>query len=190
MEKINFIIAKNLTELRKKNKLTQMELAEKLNYSDKAVSKWEKGESFPGIEVFYKISKLYNVSLDYIIGESTAKPQKITTAKIRKNRSIITLLSIIAVWLTAYVLYVFPNILGNYKPWILFCWACPASLVVALVFDIIWHNKRFMFIFMSALMWTVLICFCLQFINYNIWMILGIGVPLQIAVLLWARLVK
>ena len=47
MEKLNFIIAKNLSELRRKNKLTQLEVAEKLNYSDKAVSKWEQGESLP-----------------------------------------------------------------------------------------------------------------------------------------------
>ena len=49
MEKLNFIIAKNLSELRRKNKLTQLEVAEKLNYSDKAVSKWEQGEALPGI---------------------------------------------------------------------------------------------------------------------------------------------
>ena len=58
MEKLNFIIAKNLSELRRKNKLTQLEVAEKLNYSDKAVSKWEQGESLPGIEVLYKLAKL------------------------------------------------------------------------------------------------------------------------------------
>ena len=68
MDKLNFIIAKNLSELRKRNRLTQAELAEKLNYSDKAVSKWEKGESLPGVEVLYKLSKLYGVSLDYIVG--------------------------------------------------------------------------------------------------------------------------
>ena len=65
MEKLNFIIAKNLSELRRKNKLTQLEVAEKLNYSDKAVSKWEQGESLPGIEVLYKLAKLYGVSMDY-----------------------------------------------------------------------------------------------------------------------------
>ncbi|MFQ8954332.1 MAG: helix-turn-helix domain-containing protein [Oscillospiraceae bacterium] len=58
MEKLNFIIAKNLSELRRKNKLTQLEVAEKLNYSDKAVSKWEQGESLPGIEVLYACQAL------------------------------------------------------------------------------------------------------------------------------------
>ena len=63
MENLNFMIGKNLQILRKKNSLTQAELAEKLNYSDKAISKWEKGESLPPIEVFYKLSQLYGVVL-------------------------------------------------------------------------------------------------------------------------------
>ena len=63
MEKLNLIIAKNLSELRRQNKLTQLEVAEKLNYSDKAVSKWEQGESLPGIEVLYKLAKLYGDSI-------------------------------------------------------------------------------------------------------------------------------
>ena len=69
MENLNLIIAKNLTALRKKNKLTQIELAKLLSYSDKAISKWENGESVPSVDVLYRISKIYNVSLDFIVGE-------------------------------------------------------------------------------------------------------------------------
>ena len=79
MENLNLTIGKKLLYLRKKNKLTQAELAEKLNYSDKAISKWEKGESLPPVEVFYNISKFYGVSLDYIIGDETIDPQPIKT---------------------------------------------------------------------------------------------------------------
>ena len=85
MDKLNFIIAKNLSELRKKNRLTQLELAEKLNYSDKAVSKWEQGESLPGIEVLCKLSKLYGVSLDYIVGEDAAKSSPIPSERKKYN---------------------------------------------------------------------------------------------------------
>jgi transcriptional regulator with XRE-family HTH domain len=51
MRDVRQIIADNLIELRKVNKLTQLELAEKLNYSDKAISKWERGESLPDVEI-------------------------------------------------------------------------------------------------------------------------------------------
>ena len=188
MDKLNYIVAKNLSDLRKRNGLTQAELAEKLNYSDKAVSKWEKGESLPGIEVLYKLGELYGVSLDYIAGRESAKP--ILPRHLRKKYNIITLLSVLCVWLTATVIYIFCNIFAGLKPWITFCWAVPVSLIVTVVFDVIWHRKRLFFLIVSALMWSLLLCFCLQFLNYNIWIILGIGVPLQAAALLWWRLVK
>ena len=188
MDNLNYIVSKNLSDLRKKNGLTQLELAEKLNYSDKAVSKWENGESLPGVEVLYKLSKLYGVSLDFIVGEETVKTA--TAPKARRKYNIITLLSVLAVWLLATVIYIFCEIFAEIKPWLAFCWAVPASFVVTLVFDVIWHRKKLFFLIVSLLMWSLLLCFCLQFLNYNIWIILGIGVPLQAGALLWWRLVK
>ena len=191
MEKLNFIIAKNLSELRRKNKLTQLEVAEKLNYSDKAVSKWEQGESLPGIEVLYKLAKLYGVSMDYIVGEKEVKPSRAAFGGLtHKRKRIITLLSVLGVWLFATVFYIFFNIFAHANLWTLFCWAVPASFVVSIVFDAVWHKRRFLFLIISAFIWSLLLCFCLQFVNYNIWQILGIGIPLQLAVLLSAWLVK
>lgn len=188
MDELNYIVAKKLSELRKKNKLTQLELAEKLNYSDKAVSKWEKGESLPGVEVLYKLSKLYGVSIDYIVGGKTEAPPPAPAEK--KKHNIITLLSVLAVWLIVTVIYIFCDIFADMKPWIAFCWAVPASLIVTLIFDVIWHRSRLFFLIVSLLMWSLLLCFCLQFVSYNIWIILGIGIPLQAAAFLWWRLVK
>ena len=66
---LNEIISKNLIELRKKNKLTQLELAEKLDFSNKSISKWESGEAIPNIEILMKLAKLYDVNLDYFVNE-------------------------------------------------------------------------------------------------------------------------
>ena len=121
MEKLNLIIAKNLSELRRQNKLTQLEVAEKLNYSDKAVSKWEQGESLPGIEVLYKLAKLYGVSMDYIVGEEQAKPARVTSGGLtQKRKRIITLLSVLGVWLllpcfTYFSIYLRISIYGPYS---------------------------------------------------------------------------
>ena len=60
------IISKNITCLRKKNKMTQGELADKLFYSNKAVSKWERGESLPDAEMLQKIADLFNVPIEYL----------------------------------------------------------------------------------------------------------------------------
>ena len=190
MDSLNTIIAKNLTDLRKKHKLTQLELAEKLNYSDKAVSKWEQGESLPGIEVLHRLSRLYEVSLDYITGDCKEPPKAQATRNIKTGRAIITLLCVLAVWFVATVCYTLFNIFGGYQLWILFCWCVPASLTVALIFDVIWHERKGFFFLVSTLVWSLLLTFCLQFMQHDIWVILGIGAPAQVGVFLWAWLAK
>ena len=106
MENLNEIIGKKLLYLRKRNKLTQAELAEKLCYSDKAISKWEKGESLPSVEVFYKISKLYGVSLDYIIGDEVVIPHPIKNDDKKRIYVSITNLAVVGVWFVALLLFV------------------------------------------------------------------------------------
>ena len=64
MKDIKQIIADNLVSLRKQNKLTQNELAEKLNYSDNTISRWEKAEITPSVETLVQISEIYNIPLE------------------------------------------------------------------------------------------------------------------------------
>ena len=70
MEDIKPIIAKNITALRQGAKMTQIELAERLNYSDKSVSKWERAESLPDITVLKAIADMFEVPLDYLVREN------------------------------------------------------------------------------------------------------------------------
>ncbi len=190
MENLNFIIGKNLQILRKKNKMTQAELAEKLNYSDKAVSKWEKGESLPNIEVFYKIAKLYDTSLDDIVGEEKIKPHAIETLDMKKRYLHITLLSILAVWLVALVLFVFLHIFAGKYYFMCFAWSVPVSLIVSVVFDAVWNKCKILFWILSGLVWSLLLCVAGQLWHLNIWEILLIGIPLQIGIIIWSKMVK
>lgn len=57
-----------LLELRKKNELTQGELAEKLFVTRQAVSRWESGEATPNIETLKSLSKIFNVSINTLLG--------------------------------------------------------------------------------------------------------------------------
>lgn len=190
MEKLNFIISKNLATLRRKNKLTQVQLAEKLNYSDKAISKWEKGESLPSVEVLHTLCKLYGVSMDYIVGDEKKEPKIIETADLKKRYLNITLLSILAVWFIALVLFVSFDIFAHKDYFIIFAWAVPASTIVAVIFDAIWNKTKGLFWLLTLLVWSLLLCAALQFLSFNIWKILLIGIPLQIAIYLWSRLAK
>ena len=67
MKDIKPTIAKNLSFFRKQSGLTQAELAEKLNYSDKAVSRWEHGDTLPDINVLYQLCDFYGIDMTYIV---------------------------------------------------------------------------------------------------------------------------
>lgn len=190
MENLNIIIGKKLLYLRKKNKLTQAELAEKLNYSDKAVSKWEKGESLPPVEVFYNISKLYGVSLDYIIGDETIDPQPIKNSDRKRIYLNITHLALVTVWFVALLLFVLFDIITHTSQWMVFAWSVTTSFAVGIVFDCIWHKRKGLFWLVSLFIWSLLLCFALQFMTFNIWKILLVGIPIQIAVFICSRMVR
>ena len=69
MQNLKPVIAKNISNLRQKNNMTQGDLASKLNYSDKAVSKWERAESIPDIAVLKELADLFDVTLDYLVND-------------------------------------------------------------------------------------------------------------------------
>ena len=69
MDDLRQLIGKNLTELRKRKGLTQLKLAEMFNYTDRAVSKWESGESLPQIDKVMEICELFKITADELLNE-------------------------------------------------------------------------------------------------------------------------
>lgn len=193
MKEIKQIVADNLTELRKKNKLTQAELAQKLNYSDKAVSKWERGEALPDIEVLSNLCILYHVNLDYLIHDDHTK-KEITYANYdktkAKNHFIITLLSCAIVWAIAISFYIVLSVIFTNYYWVIYIWALPITFIVLIVFNAIWGTRTLTFVFTSFLVWTMILSIYLQFFSYNIWTLWLMGIPSQTAIILWSRLKK
>ena len=191
MEDIRQILADNLTKLRKANNYTQIELGKKLGYTDKAVSKWEQGDTVPDIETLKKLSDLYHVSIDSLLDESPIET-KINTKeknKIITNKIIITLMSITLVWATALILFTL-GVLGaepTYE-WKLFIWALPITFIVILIFNSVWGRARYNYAISSGLMWMVLLAFHLQLQRDYMWMIYLLGIPGQIAIILASQL--
>ena len=186
MENLKNILAQNLVKLRKASNMTQSELAEKLSYSDKAVSKWEIGESLPDIEILYEISKLYNVTIDELLSEEV----KINhTKKLKtKMRFIISLISSLLVWLIATIVFVFLVWLNPDKErqWLVFIYAIPVSSIVVLVFNSIWGNKMLNCLIVSVLMWTIILSIFLTVPKFdNSYLIFFIAIPVQIIILCW-----
>lgn len=195
MEDLKPIIAKNIADLRTSQGLTQIELAEKLNYSDKAVSKWERAESLPDIAVLKEIADLFQVPLDYLVNKEhpVAQEESRQTSKRRThNHGFITGISIILVWLVATCIFVITDITisGIRAHWLAFVYAVPVSMIVWLVLNSIWFNQRRNFLIISFLVWTVLGAFYLTMllVGFNIWEIFILGIPGQIIIYMWSRL--
>lgn len=195
MDNIKHTVSKNIVALRTKEKMTQTELAEKLNYSDKAISKWERGESLPDITVLKEIADLFSVSLDYLVGNEKIEaeaPSKPAPAPSRKNRRIITTMSILLVWLIAAFCFVIgfgvDDAIAHY--WLFFVYAVPVSLVLLLIFNSIWFKPRNNYMIISFLMWSVLILIFLNMMAFSIVkpMLFLLGIPGQLIIFLWSRL--
>lgn len=199
---INEIIGKNLADLRKKNNMTQREVAYKLDFSDKSVSKWESGESMPSVDVLCKLAKLYSVKLDYFVTEEHENNEDVVeeapapvpviqnVSRYRYSRLIISLLSILVVWLAAVCLFVFTQ-QDIPVMWVVFIWAIPASFVLAIIFNSLWGKVSHTFVYISLLLWTALGGVFVQLVLCDIifWQVFLIGAPLQLAVVLAANLV-
>ena len=190
MENIKDIIAINLSNLRNKANMTQSELAQKLNYSDKSISKWEHGETTPPIDVLKSLADLFGVSLDYLV---TYNPDdnydKKYTPKVNlPNKLLITLLSVSIVWIIATMLFVYSSFFNMARPWLLFIISVPISTIILLIFNCIWGKRSFTFIILSILLWTLLASIYLCLLNYNPWIIFIIGAPLQVSIILWSQL--
>ena len=185
------IVGKNITRLRKAANLTQLELAEKLNYSDKSISKWEQGNGIPDVRILMQLADLFGVSLDDLVREHEEKEVLPKTARLR-NRVLTVILSSGLCWLVAVCCFVLLGIFwGDYEgmrwKWLSFVFAIPASAVVVIVFSTIWRWKWTRIIAISTLVWTALGCVYLvaYACGQNIWLIFLIGIPLQLLTLFY-----
>lgn len=180
-------VAQNIFYLRTQNKMTQLELAQKLNYSDKAISKWERGDGIPDAYVLKKISELFGVTVDYILTEHNEQERKVDTKPARKAKAMLANVIMIGIATLALLVYVILAIFDIHY-WQIFIYAVPAILIVGIVFACILKNKYMAVLSISGLMWSILLVvfFALwQYrFDYATWMILLLGIPLQVIVLL------
>lgn len=186
------IVANNIIQLRKENKLTQAELAQKLNYSDKAISKWERGESIPDIEILKKVADMFGVTIDYLVTENAEmyRGKFKIKGQNKSNQLTIALLGVCMVWLLATVVFVYSTTIseGVINPWVAFVWAVPASALILSIFNYMWGTKRLGLYAHSVFLWTCLAALYIQFLSLNIWLIFLVGIPVQVAFVLWSRI--
>lgn len=190
MRDLRPIIAKNIAKLRTDNKMTQLTLAEVLNYSDKAVSKWERAEALPDVTVLKQIADYFGVSVDYLL-EPQHKGTEVNSKELvrlrKRNRLIISLVSLIGVWvLASFVFAILMVADAPFAPWLMFIYATAVSSVVAVVFNSIWGIRKLNYLIVTLLLWSVLTSVYLTLLvvfSINIWALFIVGAPLQLILL-------
>lgn len=179
------IIAENLTMLRKKKGITQAELAEVLDYSDKAISRWEHGDTLPDINVLCELCDFYGVTLDFLVqkGDGQIK-ERIKSKKLLINNILVCALSVAIIWLVATTIFVYGNTMRGANFWVAFIWAIPVSCAVVLRLGKGWLARTAVMVIQSVFLWTLITSIVLQFMEYGLWMFYVAGVPAQVIIVL------
>lgn len=193
MRDVKTAVAKNIAKYRIKSNMTQLELAQKINYSDKAVSKWERGESLPDITALCEISDIFGIPIDALVNEeSEIKPPILKSEHDKRRRRIITYIVdgfIFAVSLLLFVLSAFlSGQFSNYS-WLYFLYALPVELLVKLVLNTVWFDKRKNYLIISLFVWSVITAVYFTFFYFagkNLYPLFFLGVPAQVIIILWS----
>lgn len=204
-EMLKQLLGANIAAYRKHNGLTQVGLAEKLNYSDKAVSKWERGESLPDVPTLVQLADLFDTTVNDLLTDPKALPEKngIVIEKMEKavektlkrkadKNSILGLCSLL-VWFVALLIFVVVSSLEIERSWMAFFYAIPANAVVMLTLRSAWHDFRWNKTLISVMVWGSLLCLYLSLVTFadiHIWKIFLLGIPGQLAIFLWFRMLR
>lgn len=174
-------IARNLTFYRKQAGHTQAELAEQLNYSDKSVSKWERGEGVPDIYVLQQIAELYRITVNDLINPQEPRPP------VKKPRLLILLLSLGLVWLAATVLFFALMLLCPTLPgkWLCFLYAVPVSGMILTVFTCLWWQLWKRCLSVSVIIWGLAVCIHLTVPLPGSFLIYVVAGVVQVIFILW-----
>lgn len=207
-EKIKKQIGANIASYRKRSSMTQAGLADKLNYSDKAVSKWERGESVPDVLTLVELAKLFGITVDDLLvdpNELPGNPSKIErvmeravekTLKRKADKPAILKLSSLVVWFVALALVVLMSLFDIKNTWMAFVYAIPTDAIVQLCLRCAWKDFRWNRYLISVIMWGGLLSIFVTILAFvdmtlwtRLWRIFLLGIPGQVAILLSFKLV-
>ncbi len=183
MDDLKKVVAGNIIKLRTSMNLTQAQLGEKLNYSDKSISKWERGESVPDVFVLKTIADMAGVTVDYIITPHDPDEEVQIEAKgPRYSRRFITLTVLAGIWALAVLVFVILWLCGIFN-WLIFVYAIPVSLITLLVLNSVWGDRSWNLYIISGLVWGIICSVYLTAIKFNWWQLFLLGIPAQIIII-------
>src|SRR5690554_844405 len=184
-EKLINQVAENIAYYRKKMNLRQFELAEKLNYSDKTISKWERAEGIPSVVVLKEICDFFGITLNDI-----TSPKKVKINYKMKKRGLIAYFYASIAFVIAVILYGIFNLLHvDFDTWKLIIYAIPVASLVLFVFSIVWNQRIETYLYLSSFIWTLALSIYISFDIANKYMFFIIAIPIHLFLLYLIRLI-
>ena len=192
MDERKATIASNLIRLRLAAGMTQAELGEKLNYSDKSISKWERGDVTADVFVLMQIAGIFGVDVDYLLKPHNEIEPAIynkPAAQSTRTTNMITLVTILGIWTMALFVFVILWICGMVV-WLVFVYAVPVSLITFLVLNSVWNGGQKNRYIIAALVLSIIATVYLTFYARNLWQLWLLAIPSLLLVFLGANIYR
>ncbi len=196
MVDLKLIIASNIIKLRTDAGMTQGDLAEKLNYSDKSVSKWERAESLPDAKVLKNMGEIFGVSMDYLFNSHDEwqpkqdKKKAEDAFKKQFNLKAVEGIAICGIWTFALFMFILFWIILDSFYWIVFFAAFPTSMLTHLILNSIWNHGRNNRMIIIILVFSILLLIYMALIKFNIWPIFLLMLPIAVILYLTSKIKK
>lgn len=190
LSELKLVMASNIIKLRTDAGMTQAELGSKLNYSDKNISKWERGESLPDAYVITQLAEIFSVSADYLLSshDSWEPPeQKVKEEAPTYSANLIMALVLLSVWTT--VLSIFVVLwLCDIIWWLIFIIALPVSLVALIIMACAFKLTENLQHIIAAFVLSIFVLLYFMFPETNPWQLFLIAAPAEAIVYLSCNL--
>ena len=188
LEELKLVAAGNLINLRTASGMTQAELGAKLNYSDKSISKWERGEAIPDAYVLTQMAELFGVSVDYILSshtdwEPTVAPED-PKRDVVYSTSVITAIAVLGVWTLALTAFVTLWLAVDQVRWEIFVAAFPVSVLTLMVLMCVFKRTRRLKFIVALFVLSLFVALYLLLLHINPWQIFLIAVLAEAIVFL------
>ena len=204
-EKLKTRIGTNIAMYRKNAGLTQAGLAAILNYSDKAISKWERGESIPDVITLLTLAEQFEITVNDLLADPNALPEDTDPTTLEKamsrvsekalgrkaNKNVILALSSTLVWFVALLVFVVLSSVDIPYSELAFLYAVPVNAIVLLSLRSAWRDYRWNRWLISGIVWGFLAAIyasLVTLLKFDMWRIFLLGIPGEIAIILWFRL--
>ncbi len=195
LSELKLISASNIIKLRTENGMTQAELGAKLNYSDKTISKWERGEAIPDAFVLLEMAEIFGVSVDYLLSSHDsweAPADKEEDKETCRSYSVNVIIAIAVVAVMTLALTVFVTLwLLNIIEWRVFLVGASVALLTYMILDCVFKKGKHLQFSLAAFVLSlfVLLYFFMPLVAKP-WQLFLIAIPAEIIVFLSCNIRK